>query len=406
MNVTIRPGKAAGAVTAPPSKSMAHRLLICAGLATGTSRITGLDYNEDILATLDCLRALGAICDVEGDAVTVVGADLRHCAPSHPLCCRESGSTLRFFIPLALLSGKPVAFTGTEKLMSRPLGVYETLCREKDFLFDHNGRELQARGELTGGTFSLPGDVSSQFITGLLFALPLTGQDSRIRITTALESKSYIDLTLQALAAFGVSAHWEDELTIFIPGGQQYTARDMAVEGDYSGAAFYGALNALGGEIDILGLVPDSMQGDKVYETHMRALSAGCPVIDLSDCPDLGPVLFAVAAAKQGGRFTGTRRLKFKESDRAEAMAKELSAFGARVNVEENNVSVEPVAFHAPDRVLCGHNDHRIVMSLAVLLTVTGGEIAGAQAVRKSFPDFFEKLKQLGIEVETHATDN
>ena len=213
-------------------------------------------------------------------------------------------------------------------------------------------------------------------------------------------------MTLQALAAFGVSARWEDDRTIFIPGGQQYTAKDMAVEGDYSGAAFYGALNALGSRITVLGLAPESVQGDKVFEAHMQALSAGCPRIDLSDCPDLGPVLFAVAAANHGARFTGTRRLKFKESDRAEAMAEELSAFGARVTVEENSVSVESVAFHAPDRVLKGHNDHRIVMSLAVLLTRTGGEIEGAQAVRKSFPDFFEKLKQLGIEVETHETDN
>ena len=405
MNVSILPGKAVGTVAAPPSKSMAHRLLICAGLADGTSRITGLDYNEDILATLDCLRALGAVCTVENDTVTVVGADLRNAAPTQPLCCRESGSTLRFFIPLALLCGKQVAFTGTEKLLSRPLGVYEQLCREKDYLFVHQRTELQVQGTLTGGTFRLPGDVSSQFITGLLFALPLTGQESCIEITTPLESKSYIDLTMQALGAFGVKAVWRNSQTIHIPGAQQYAARDMAVEGDYSGAAFYGALNAFGGEVDILGLVSESLQGDKIYKTYIQQLCAEKAEIDLSDCPDLGPVLFAVAAAKNGGRFTGTRRLKLKESDRAEAMAKELSAFGTKVTVEENSVTVEPVDFHAPDRVLCGHNDHRIVMSLAVLLTLTGGEIAGAQAVRKSFPDFFEKLKQLGIEVQTDEAD-
>lgn len=406
MNVSICPGKAVGTVSAPPSKSMAHRLLICAGLANGTSRITGLDYNEDILATLDCLRALGAVCTVEKDTVTVVGTDLRNAAPTQPLCCRESGSTLRFFIPLALLCGKPVTFTGTEKLLSRPLGVYEQLCREQDYLFDRKDSELQIQGILSGGTFRLPGDVSSQFITGLLFALPLTGQDSYIQITTPLESKSYIDLTMQALAAFGVKALWRDGKTIYIPGNQQYAAKNMAVEGDYSGAAFYGALNAFGSDIIVQGLAPESLQGDRIYDFYMQQLCAGCPEIDLSDCPDLGPVLFAVAAAKSGGRFTGTRRLKLKESDRAEAMAKELSAFGTTVIVEENSVSVEPTAFHKPDRVLCGHNDHRIVMSLAVLLTLTGGQIEGAQAVRKSFPDFFEKLKQLGIEVHTHEVDN
>lgn len=406
MNVTIRPGKAAGTVVAPPSKSMAHRLLICAGLANGTSRICGIDYNEDILATLDCLQALGAVCTIEKDTVTIIGADPRLAAPTQTLCCRESGSTLRFFIPLALLCGKPVTFTGTQKLLSRPLGVYEQLCQKHKFPFKHNGNELTVQGKLRGDTYQIPGDISSQFITGLLFALPLTGQDSFIEITTPLESKSYIDLTLQALEAFGVKAVWRDNQTIFIPGSQQYSAKDMTVEGDYSGAAFYGALNALGGEIAIQGLAPESLQGDRIYEFYMRQLYAGCPEIDLSDCPDLGPVLFALAAAKNGGRFTGTRRLKLKESDRAEAMAKELSAFGTKVTVEENSVTVDPIAFHAPDRVLFGHNDHRIVMSLAVLLTITGGRIEGAQAVRKSFPDFFDQLKQLGIEVQIDATDN
>ena len=403
MNVIIYPGKAKGIVSAPPSKSMAHRLLICAGLAEGTSRISGLDYNEDILATVDCLRALGAVCSVEGDTVTVVGTNMRNAEPKQDLCCRESGSTLRFFIPLALLCGKAVSLTGTQKLLSRPLGIYEQLCREKGFAFAHSGNALQVQGSLNGGTYEMPGNVSSQFLTGLLFALPLTEQDSCIQITTSLESKSYVELTLQALRAFGVKAVWQDSNTIFIPGGQRYQARDMAVEGDYSAAAFYGAMNALGSEVIVQRLLEDSLQGDKVYTRHMQSLVAGCPEIDLSDCPDLGPVLFAVAAAKNGAYFTGTERLKLKESDRAAAMAQELSAFGTKVVVEENSVTVTPVAFHAPDRALCGHNDHRVVMSLAVLLMVTGGRIEGAQAVAKSFPDFFEKLKQLGVEV--HEAD-
>ena len=405
MKAAIRPGKATGSVAAPPSKSMAHRLLICAGLAQGTSRIRGVDKNEDILATIDCLQAMGAVCTVDGDTVTVTGADLRKAAPVQPLGCRESGSTLRFFIPLALLCGKPVSFTGTEKLLSRPLDVYRQLCREKGFLFSHTGTGLQVQGSLTGGIFPVPGNISSQFITGLLFALPLADRDSCIRITTEPESKSYIDLTLQALAVFGIRAWWQDSRTILIPGRQRYRAADMTVEGDYSGAAFYQALNALGSHIDITGLSPDSLQGDKVCARHLESLCAGRPQIDLSDCPDLGPVLFAVAAAKQGAVFTGTRRLKIKESDRASAMAQELGAFGAAVTVEENSVTVDPGDFHGPERTLWGHNDHRIVMSLAVLLTLTGGEIDGAQAVRKSFPDFFEKLQSLGIEVQTIETD-
>ena len=405
MNVRIYPGKASGTVAAPPSKSMAHRLLICAGLSAGTSRIQGLAYNEDILATLDCLRALGANCAVEGDTVTVTGTDPRSADPNAPLCCRESGSTLRFFLPLALLCGKPVTLTGTRKLLSRPLGIYEQLCAEKGFSFHRQETGLQVQGTLTGGTFSLPGDVSSQFITGLLFALPLAQADSRIQITTALESASYIELTLQALRRFGITAHWQDSRTLLIPGNQQYRPAELTVEGDYSGAAFYGAMNALGSHVTVTGLDPDSLQGDRVYEKHLQSLSDGQPVIDLSDCPDLGPVLFAVAAAKNGAVFTGTRRLKIKESDRAEAMAQELSAFGTELAVEENTVTVKAAAFHKPERVLQGHNDHRIVMSLAVLLMLTGGSIEGAQAVRKSFPDFFEKLTHLGIEVQDDGTE-
>lgn len=405
MNVTIHPGRAVGTVAAPPSKSMAHRLLICAGLSQGTSRISGVDFNQDILATLDCLQALGVSCQVCGNTVTVTGADLKNACPTQPLCCRESGSTLRFFIPLALLCGEAVTFTGTQKLLSRPLGVYAQLCQERGLCFSQSPQQVRVVGKLSPGDFSLPGDVSSQFITGLLFALPLLDGDSTLRITPPVESRSYIGLTLQALRAFGIRADWQDSCTLHIPGNQHYQPADLSVEGDYSGAAFLDALNALGGDVSVTGLLPDSLQGDSVYQTLFPALCAGCPEIDISDCPDLGPVLFAVAAAKHGGVFTGTRRLKIKESDRATAMAQELSAFGTEVTVKENSVEVRPRAFHRPDRILCGHNDHRIVMSLAVLLTLTGGEISGAQAITKSFPGFFDCLRALGIEVSAYEAD-
>lgn len=405
MKVSIQPGRAVGKVSAPPSKSMAHRLLICAGLAQGTSHIRGVDFNEDILATLDCLRSMGVSCAVDSDTVTVTGAPMSSARPSQRLCCRESGSTLRFFIPLALLCGENVAFTGSEKLLQRPLGVYEQLCRERNLDFSQTSSQLQVRGRLTAGEFYLPGDISSQFITGLLFALPLTQGDSVIHIAPPVESRGYLHLTLQALSYFGVTATWRDACTLEIPGNQRYQAADIAVEGDYSNAAFFAALNILGGEISITGLLPESLQGDKIYQKYFPALAAGCPEIDISDCPDLGPVLFALAAAKNGGVFTGTRRLKIKESDRVAAMAQELAAFGTEVTVTENSVVVCPKTFHRPAAPLQGHNDHRIVMSLAILLTLTGGEIAGAQAITKSFPGFFHQLRQLGIEVYSDETD-
>lgn len=400
MRVTIQPGKAAGTVAAPPSKSMAHRLLIGAGLCSGqTSVIRGIDLSEDILATMDCLTALGAVCRAEGDVITVRGTDPRGAVPGRLLKCRESGSTLRFFVPLALLGTEKTAFEGSERLLSRPLGVYRTLCEERGLLFEQSKKGLAVQGALTAGVFTVPGDISSQFITGLLFALSLLSEDSEIRLLPPVESRSYIDLTVAALAAFGVTVRWRDACTLFVPGGQAYTAADRAVEGDYSNAAFLEAFDLLGGNVTVTGLAEESLQGDRVYRRHFESLRQGTPVISLADCPDLGPVLFALAAALNGAVFTDTRRLKIKESDRAEAMAAELRRFGASVTVEEDTVTVVPAAFHAPEEVLCGHNDHRIVMSLAVLLTKTGGTVAGAQAVRKSFPGFFEVLKQLGLEV-------
>ena len=405
MTVTIQPRRASGTVAAPTSKSVSHRLLICAGLSKGTSQIHGVELNEDISATIDCLRSLGASCAISGETVTVQGADFTLAKPSQTLCCRESGSTLRFFIPLGLLCGETVSFTGTEKLLSRPLNIYAQLCAERGFAFEQSKSLLQVKGKLEAGNFCIPGNISSQFVTGLLFALPLLNGDSMIHIVPPVESRGYIDLTLQALHAFGIRADWQDSCTLAIPGNQQYTAADMTVEGDYSGAAFFAGLNALGGDITITGLLSDSLQGDRVYTQHLESLCNGRPEIDITDCPDLGPILFAVAAAKNGAVFTGTRRLKIKESDRAAAMAQELAAFGTKVTVEENRVVIDAGEFHGPNRTLRGHNDHRIVMSLAVLLTLTGGKIDGAQAVSKSFPDFFEKLSALAIAVamdETH----
>jgi len=224
-------------------------------------------------------------------------------------------------------------------------------------------------------------------------------EDSVIQLIPPVESCSYINLTIEALETFGVEVKWQDEKTLYIKGGQSYKAVHAEVEGDYSNAAFFAALNELGSDIEMTGLNPESLQGDKVYEKNFALLEKGTPTINISDCPDLGPILFAVAAVKGGGVFTGTRRLKIKESDRATAMAEELSKFGVAVTVYEDSVVVYPHDFHAPTEVLNGHNDHRIVMSMAVLLTRLGGSIVGAEAVSKSMPEFFELLSGLGIDV-------
>lgn len=402
MIAEIKPGKGKGIMAAPPSKSMAHRLLIGAGLSKGKSIIEGISSSEDMKATLDCLSAIGAKYEIFGDKVEITGADIRNIPEDAVLRCRESGSTLRFFIPICLLDGKTFSLSGSEKLLSRPLSVYEDIFKKQNIRFEVNPDKITLGGKLQSGTYKIKGNISSQFITGLLFVLPLMEKDSVIQLIPPVESRSYINLTIEALSAFGIEIIWQDEKTLFIKGNQSYNPVSAKVEGDYSNAAFFAALNELGSEIEITGLNPDSLQGDKVYEKNFALLGKGMPTINISDCPDLGPILFALAAVKGGGIFTGTRRLKIKESDRASAMAEELTKFGVAVTVHEDSVVVYPHDFHAPTEILNGHNDHRIVMSCAVLSTITGGKIDGAEASAKSLPDFFERLEKLGFEVILH----
>ena len=403
MKIQINPGTARGRVTAPPSKSMAHRMMICAGLAAGTSVLQGISDSQDMQATLDCLAALGAQWQKDGETVTITGIGSARTAvhadagaagtqTGEPvLRCRESGSTLRFFIPICLQTGRRAQLVGAPRLMERPLQVYAQLCRERGLLFAQEGQALTVQGPLPAGSYRLRGDISSQFISGLLFALPLCEGNSTVTILPPIESRPYIDMTLAALKTFGVRAAWQDAQTLYIPGGQQYHACDAQVEGDFSNAAFFGILDAIRPEnqVQIDGLPPaaDSLQADRVYPALLSRLDTPAPCIDLTDCPDLGPILFAAAAAKHGGRFVGTKRLKIKESDRGAAMAEELRKFGVDVMVRKDEVTVMPSAggLLAPTVPLSGHNDHRIVMSAAVLLTLTGGVIEGAEAVSKSF---------------------
>lgn len=397
MKVAIEKGVAKGTMKAPSSKSMAHRLLICAAMSEGESIVRGISHCGDVLATLDCMKALGIEADVVGDDVKVRGKDFRTIKPQTYLSCYESGSTLRFLLPTAMLSGQTTVFCGSDRLMERPMTVYEELVKEKGIDYFCNGKSIVVSGKLKGGRYDVVGNISSQFISGLIFALPLCDEDSIISITPPIESRSYIDLTIDAVSQFGIKCQWLDEYTVKIKGGQKYRAADVSVEGDYSGAAFLEALNVLGGDVKVVGLNPDSIQGDKIYLKYFKMMSNGIPTIHIGDCPDLGPVLFALSSGKSGGIFSGTKRLKIKESDRAEAMAEELKKFGVSVSVYDDSVVIYPATFFAPKESLCGHNDHRIVMALAVLLTTCGGVIDGAEAVSKSYPAFFDNLRSLGI---------
>lgn len=396
MTVTIYPGRAAGTAAAPPSKSCGHRMLLCAALAAGESRIDGITRSQDILATMDCIRAMGGACRQEGETagVTGTGGAVR---PNGTYPCRESGSTLRFCIPAALRSGGRAVFTGAPRLLERGVGIYEELLGPRGITVEKTPESVTFLGRLTAGSYTLRGDVSSQFVTGLLLALPLLPEDSTLRVLPPVESRPYIDITLDIMASFGVTAVERERNSFYIPGGQRYGSRCAAVEGDWSNAAF---LLALGGGVRVSGLRPDSLQGDRVCREMLRRLEHTGAVLDLSACPDLGPVLFAAAAQRCGAVFTGTRRLRIKESDRAAAMAQELAKFGAQVTVEEDRVTVLPRPLHAPNEELDGHNDHRIVMAMAVLCASLGGTIRGAEAVNKSYPDFFRTLRALGLRMD------
>ena len=287
MKVKIEKSSASGRVIAPPSKSMAHRLLISAAMSDGVSRVNGISSCEDVLATLDCLAALGIKTERIGNDVIVYGKSFREAIPEAPLQCRESGSTLRFMIPAAMLSGRTAIFYGAGRLMKRPMDVYDKLFNKKGLTFISDGESIVVKGPLVGGEYELVGNVSSQFISGLIFALPTADGDSVIKITTPIESRSYINLTINAVKAFGIEVEWTDEYTIKIKGNQTYKAREITVEGDYSGAAFPDALNLFGSEVDVVGLDPESIQGDSVYKRYYDMLKNGVPTIHIGDCPDL-----------------------------------------------------------------------------------------------------------------------
>ena len=422
MTAYIRPGPPpSGVLAAPPSKSMAHRAVLCAALADGESRLTGLAHSQDIDATLAAAAALGAQVEAGESWARIAGAAPLQ-APAAPVDCCESGSTLRFLIPLAALTGRPVAFTGRGRLMQRPQSVYQELFASQGLRFEQEGDTLTVAGPLRPGCFSLAGDVSSQFISGLLFALPLLDGDSRLRLKPPVESRSYIEMTRAAQSRFGVASAWLDEYTLAVPGGQAYRPRDMAIEGDWSQAAFPAALGVLAGDVTVTGLEPGTLQGDAVILDILRrcggraeAVPGGVRFqksalhgtkIDLADCPDLGPILMALGLLCEGETvIANAGRLRLKESDRIAAMEQELRKLGGQIESDGGTVTIRRSVLHAPAGPLWGHNDHRVVMSLTVLAAAAGlpVQIDGAEAVAKSWPGFFAAVRQLGVEVQTDA---
>ena len=409
VDVLIQPKQLRGCVTPPPSKSIAHRCLIAAALSGGISTISNLAPSKDMEATRRCLSALGALIeDLAPGIVRVhgIGCSMVQAGPFPVLDCGESGSTLRFLIPAALLIQGEARFTGRGRLMNRPLTPYQELFEEKgiswalqDGVLTVDGGQGCTSPALSPGEYRLPGDVSSQFITGLLFALPLLEGDSNIVLTTPLESRGYVDLTLDVLGQFGIQIQAR-EGGFHIPGGQRYQSRDLTIEGDWSQAAFWYAANFAGGQVDIRGLNPDSRQGDKeIALDYWKLARPGDVELDVSQCPDLVPPLAAMAAVRRGTtRLTHAARLRMKESDRLTTIARTLAALGAQVEEGADQLTIRGLERLPGGVTVDCCNDHRIAMMAAVSAAFCREPVTllGAECVSKSYPNFWGHFRALG----------
>lgn len=394
-NITITPSALSGKITVPASKSISHRALICAALAKGRSEIKNLLDCADTEATINILNAFGAKIGRNGGLTTVEGIETP--SKSAVADCLESGSTLRFLIPVAAALGCETEFHGRAKLPKRPITPYFTELAKNGIIFKTETMPYKISGQLRAGDYRLAGDISSQFISGLLFALPLLDGDSRIIITSPLQSKPYVDITISELDRFGVKTE-ETEYGYFVRGNQSYVPQNTVIEADMSHAAFFAVAKALGSEIEIEGLNMNSLQGDKAIIDIIKKANGKAFDADASQIPDLVPILTVLAAFSKGtSHILNCGRLRLKECDRLAVTASELNKLGARVTENSDSLTIEGV-----DKIHGGicdsHVDHRIAMSLAIASTRSDGPVTinGAECVSKSYPNFFEDFRALG----------
>lgn len=388
MDITITPQRLSGAVAAIPSKSQAHRLLICAAFADRPTTLYCPDTNRDIEATADCLAALGAI--VNRTATGYFVSPCKKVFENAVLDCCESGSTLRFMLPIVGALGANATFLLSGRLPQRPLSpLWEEMERMGCSLSRPTKKTISCQGKLCPGHYRIDGGVSSQFITGLMLALSLLEEESRLEITGNVESKPYIEMTRQAMAVFGANPDRLGTLPFRSPG-------ELTVEGDWSNGAFFLAAKALGSDITVTNLSDTSAQGDRTIAQLLPQLEQGCPTISAAHIPDLVPILAVVAGARHGALFTDIRRLRLKETDRVATVSTMLESLSARVEVTENTLRVFPAAYHSC--AIDAANDHRIAMAAAIAATVADGPVTvlGAEAVNKSYPSFWEEYRRLG----------
>lgn len=443
MNIRIEPSSVAGTVQVPASKSLSHRALICAGLAEGLSAIYNLGQSKDIEATKFCLQALGVsfpdASEVRDPSLSAVSASANPAEPplyvhgSDParrskeaiLNAGESGSTLRFLIPVAATSGAETTFLGKPSLLMRPLGIYENIFLEQGLPFVQAPEGLHFHGPLQSGLYTVNGDVSSQFLSGLLFAgVLLNGIE--LAVLPPYQSRSYVDLTVSMLKTFGVNVEEPTDHAYRIDPGARLQPGTVTVESDWSQAAFFLVLGMLKSRLTLAGLAKDSLQGDAViaamieqaggkiaWKDELLEVSPGQAipfVFDLADCPDLGPILCVLGAMIPGtNKLIHASRLRIKECDRIAAMEAELKKWGVAISSDEDSITItgkSAASYRRKDATtVCGHNDHRIVMAMAIFALCANSPtiIEGAQAVSKSYPGFFEDLKAIGVCVQETA---
>ena len=400
MDLELSPRRLSGVLTPPPSKSLTQRLLLCAALAEGTSSLHNIYLSDDVRAAVRCAEALGARCERAGETLRVTGCGGRFSGAEPPrFDCGESAAVLRFFLPAALCVSHGGVFTGRGRLPERPLWPYLRLFDEKGVRWGMTDGALSVAGSLPAGVYRLPGDVSSQFFSGLLMALPLADGASEIVAETPPESAPYIDLTIGAMALAGLCAECAGDR--FFVEKQSYRPFEAAIEPDWSQAAVWIAARFLGNGIELRGLDDDSRQGDRRIVDYAARLSApGELTLDVSPCQDLLPPLAAMAALREGScRLEGAARLRFKESDRLASAAAALRALGAEVREEQDALTIRGGKTLRGGEVDC-RGDHRIAMTAAVLATRCDAPVRlhGADCVKKSYPDFWEVYQRLGGE--------
>jgi 3-phosphoshikimate 1-carboxyvinyltransferase len=423
-NLKIYPNKLSGEVKIPPSKSMAHRAVICAALGDGVSKVTNIDYSDDIIATIQAMSSLGAKITQKEDYLEVYGIKcpenikFNEVKNERTIDCNESGSTLRFLVPIAALFEGVNKFIGRGNLGKRPLDTYYNIFDEQKIKYTYTEGilDLKTEGKLQAGEFKVKGNISSQFITGLLFTLPLLDGDSKIIITTEMESKGYIDLTLSAMRDFDIEIINNNYEEFIIKGNQTYKSRDYRVEGDYSQAAFFFSADAISNNIILNDLKLDSLQGDKEVTDILTRMGLEissknnglignvsgelkATVIDGSQCPDIIPVVSLVAALSAGTtEVINAGRLRIKECDRLAAVTSELNKLGAKITEKEDGLIIEGVKELKGGVEVWSHKDHRIAMTLAMASTICKEPIIlkDYECVSKSYPQFWDDFKNVG----------